>query len=207
MVPRKVSELVIDVLEVVDVADHQSQRTAMPRRARQLSIQLLDEVTLVVDAREAVRDRHLIDRLVILRFEVGTAQKFHDRVADFDLVSTAKLAVLHELVVYVRSVRRMHIEDVIAPSPDLDAGVSARDAVAVKDDVVLAPASDPHGAICQGEAFTQLIRARRVDHHEAILARSGRDMRPGKGGDPRLDFALHDPLRVERLPSGVNVAG
>jgi hypothetical protein len=145
---------------------------------------------------------------MILRLEVSAAQKLHDCIADLDLVATAKLTVLHELIVDVCPVRRMQVEDVIALTPNLDAGVSARDAVTVKDDVVVVSTTDSHGAAGQRETLAQLVRARRIDHHETILARSGPDVGFRKGSNPRLDFALHGyPPRLERLVSGVNVAG
>jgi hypothetical protein len=140
-------EAIVDALEVIDVQDDQRQRAAVSRGAGELSIQLLYQVALVVNARQPIHDGHPIDRLVVLGLEVGATQELEDRIADLDLVSAAKLLVLHGLIVHIRAVRRVRIDEVIAASSDLDARVATRDAVALQDDVVFGAATDPHDAV------------------------------------------------------------
>ena len=71
VVAGEVAVLVVDRLEVIDVEHQQRQRPAVARAARDLALEELEEVALVVGAGQGVHDRHLVDLFVVARLDAG----------------------------------------------------------------------------------------------------------------------------------------
>ena len=82
--------LVVDLLEVIDVEHQQRQRPAVARAARDLALEELEEVALVVGAGQAVHDRHPVDLFVVARLDAGAREELEDRRADLHEVGVAQ---------------------------------------------------------------------------------------------------------------------
>ena len=101
-----------------------------PRRARQLAVEELEKIALVVDLREAVHDRHAIDFLVVLRLRVSAGEVLEDGRPNLDTVVGPQLRLFRNLrFVDVRPIRGSVVHGVPATAPRFEEGVSTRNGV------------------------------------------------------------------------------
>src|SRR3954471_17347042 len=140
-VAREVAVPVVHVLEVVDVDQQDSQRTAVSRGTCDLTLEKLEQVPTVVEVRERIRDGQAIERVVVLRFHPARLlrrEELEDDRAHPDKISGGQqLLAGHALVVHERAVRRMVIAGHDALSGRNDRAVQTRDIVRVKDHVAV----------------------------------------------------------------------
>ena len=131
-------------LEAVQVEHDQRQRPVVARRPRQLAVEELQQVALVVDVGQGVDDGQAIDFLVVLRLDVAAGQEAVDAVADAQVIAVLELADRGGHVVDEGAVGALQIDGVIAVGPGLDAGVAARDGMIVDADVAVVAAAQDH---------------------------------------------------------------
>ena len=171
VVAGEVPVLVVDLLEVVDVEHHQRQRPLVARAARDLLLEVLDEVALVERLRQTVDDGHAVDLLVVGGLDVAADEELEDRVADLEEIAVTQ-GVLRDLrVVDVAAVGRAEVLHRPARAGARDLGVAARHRVAVDLDVAVGAAAD--GDLLGAGELVALaeLGAGRVDEHETRLLR------------------------------------
>src|SRR5690606_9022653 len=111
---------------------------------------------------------------VVLGFRVGSREELQDRRAHLDAIPVRQgVGDRDLLLVDVRPVGAVVVDDEPLEPLAIEVRVAARYAVALEDDVVVR--SPPHAdrALLQDETFAQQRGLRRVDHDEAIRARTG----------------------------------
>ncbi len=164
--------LVVDLLEVIDVEHDQRQRPLVTRAARDLAVERLEEVALVVGLRETIDDGHAVDLFVVRRLDVRADEELEDRVADLEQVAVAQ-AILRDLfVVHVAAVGRAEIFHGPAGALARDLRVAARHGIAIDLDVAVGATADRALGVAELEALPQLGPAR-IDQYQASLLRVG----------------------------------
>src|SRR5262249_57683078 len=93
-----------------------------------------------------------VDLLVVLSLDVAAGQVAVDAVAHPQVVPVLELADGRRHVVDEGAVGALEVHGVVAVRPGLDAGVAARDRVAVDADVAAVAAPQHHGRVGQGVA-------------------------------------------------------
>ena len=78
---------VVDALEVIDVEEHERQRTAVAAGALELAVELFLEAPPVEDVRQAVADDEIVDGLVIRVLGILFVQELEDDGADLEAVA------------------------------------------------------------------------------------------------------------------------
>jgi len=148
-VAAQVAQLVVDALETIQVEHDQRQRPAVTGRARQLPVQELQQVALVVDVGQGVDDGQAVDFLVVLRLDVAAGQEAIDAVSDPQVVAVLELADRRGNVVDEGAVGALQIDRVVAVRPGLDTGVAARYGMVVNADVAVVAAAQDHGRVSE----------------------------------------------------------
>jgi hypothetical protein len=123
-----------------------------------------------MDVGQTVHDGHAIDGLVVLRFHVLAAEILEDGVAHLDLITTAQLVLLDQLIVDVRAVGRAKVFDEPSRFSLVDATMTARHAVRGQHDLIAAFATDTQRFIAHHLALAEVARVRRIDDHETVIA-------------------------------------
>ena len=119
---------VVDLLEAVEVEQHQRQRPVMALGARELARQLLVELALVERLGEPVAHDHLVDRLVVGVLDVLLVQELEVHRPDLEAVAAAQQRrSVHPLVVHEGAVRRTGVLDRDLAPLIAQPGVTARD--------------------------------------------------------------------------------
>jgi hypothetical protein len=194
-----VAVLVVDRLEVIDVEHQQRQRPAVARAARDLALEELEEVALVVGAGQGVHDRHLVDLFVVARLDAGARQELEDRRADLQEVSVAQYRARHRHVVDVRAVGRLQVLDRPGIAVAKHARVAPRHRIAIDLDVAIRAAPE-HDLVALQRKPLPHVRPRRVDQHEARFACFLRRLDDLNLGDACLPLA-HWPIERSCDPS------
>src|SRR5262249_47559616 len=140
-IAAEVAQLVVDGLEAVEVEEDDRQRPAVALRARQLAVEELQHVALVVDLGQGVDDGETVNFLVIFGLDVAAGEKAIDAVADAKIIAVVELADGNAQVVDEGAVGALQIDGVIAVDARLDAGVAARDGVIVDANVAVVAAA------------------------------------------------------------------
>src|SRR5262249_21952488 len=91
-IAAEVAHLVVDRLEAVEVEHDDGQRPAVALRARQLPVEELQQITLVVDLGQSVDDGEAVDLLVIFGLDVAAGEEAIDAIADTKIVAVLELA-------------------------------------------------------------------------------------------------------------------
>ncbi len=147
---------VVDAFEVVDVEHQNTQLAFVPSAANEFSFESFVQVALVVDLRETIDDGHAINFFVILRFDVGAREVLEDRRTNFHAVAVFQDNLARDLfVVAVRAVGAAIINDDPRIAVLSELRMSARYAVAIEDDLVVATSADACRTVVEDEAFTQ----------------------------------------------------
>ena len=179
-------------LEAVDVEHDQRQRPAVAGRARQLAVEELQQVALVVDVGQGVDDGQAVDFLVVLGLDVAAGQEAVDAVADAQVIAVLELADGGRHVVDEGAVGALQIDGVVAVGAGLDAGVAARDGMVVDADVAVVAAAEDHGRVGEGVARAH-ARPGRVDVDDAGVA-AGRGDQPVGRRHPGFGRLFHARL-------------
>jgi len=171
VVTRKVPELVVDALEVVNVEHDDTERPLVPSRTHALALENLEQVALVVDLGEPIHNCHPVNFLVILRFGISSAKKFQDCRANFNPVTVVEQLLANDkLFIQVRAIRRVQINDVPTGPTLLEAGVPTRHGVTVEHHRVVSAAPDAQNGAIEYEPFAKQPRLWRVNHYKTIIA-------------------------------------
>ena len=176
---------VVDALEVIDVEHEHRQLSFVALAADDLAFECFVEVALVVDLRETIDDGHPVDFFVVLSFDVRAGEVLENRRANLDTVAIFQDNLARDLlVVAVGAVGAPIIDEHPCVTLLLELRVSARNAVAVQDDLVVTASTNTRWAGVEREAFAQERGLFRVDDDETI----GRGLCPRVAGGQ----GLHD---------------
>ena len=119
---------VVDALEVIDVEQHQRQRTGVAAGALELAVELFLEAAAVEDVGQAVADDEVVDRLVIGVLGVLLVQELEDDGADLEAIAAREQLVLaHRLVVQEGAVAAAEILEPDLAVVEDEARVAPRD--------------------------------------------------------------------------------
>src|SRR5688572_23252888 len=189
---------VVHVLEVIDVEHQAAELAIVAAGAHDVAFESFLQVALVVDLRQAIDDGHTVDLFVVLGFCIGAGQELQDGRAHLDAVAVLqRLFAGYLLFVDVGTVGAALVDDVPACRAPLEMGVSAADAVAFQDDVVVRSTPDAHGCGLQDEALTEQCPFGRVDDDEAVRARTFARL----GGGHHLGDARFFVLLAQSTPN------
>ena len=197
-VAGQVTKAVVDVLEEINIEDEQGKGALVSLGARDLPVEHLVEVPLVVKLREAIGRHEPIDLFVVLHFHVVSDDELQNGSANLELVTMAKPPFfVDEVVIDVGPVRRAEIADQELAALEANATVIARDAFLVDLDFALGRASDDQGFSGDAHAAAHLLSVD-DDQTSVLAARAGRtsfrDLRQdGLAGARRLILERHPP--------------
>src|SRR5262245_19574352 len=152
-VAAQVPELVVDPLEPVDVHQHQRQRPGVPDGPQDFALEELVEVPGVGDLGQGVDDRQPVDLLVVVGLDVAAGQVAEDAIADAQVVAVAhrdRVAGERLLVVHIRAVGALHVEDEELLADLLNADVAAADGSVEDADVAVFAAADNERLFAEG---------------------------------------------------------
>ena len=89
-VAGQVSKAVVDVLEEIDIEDEQGEGALVSLGARDLPVEHLVEVPLVVELCEAIGRHQPIDLFVVLHLHVVADDELQNRAANLELIAVPK---------------------------------------------------------------------------------------------------------------------
>src|SRR5262249_39759602 len=131
-VAGRVAEGVVDLLEVIDVAEEQRQRRFVAHTVGKLGAETVAQVSAVVEAGEPVAHRALIELALVLLVEVVlVAELENHRAAELDLVAVAEAVVDDALPVHEGAVGGAEVVQ-----PDLAPLAAGEDRMAPRDPLV-----------------------------------------------------------------------
>jgi hypothetical protein len=160
---------VVDAFEVVDIEHQNAEFAFVSSTAHDLAVESFVQVPLVVDLRETIDDGHSIDFFVVLRFDVRTREILEDRRANLHAVAVFQDNLTRDLfIVAVGTVGAAIIDDDPRIALLFELRMSARHAVSIEDDLVVATATHTCRTVVENEPFAQERRLFGVNDDEAI---------------------------------------
>src|SRR6185369_3092830 len=148
---------VVLLLEIVDVEKHERKIAVVAAAARDLALERLVEVALVVDLRETIERHHSIDLFVVRRLDVVARHELQDRAADLHEVAVAKLLFGDLGVVDVGAVGRAEVLHLEAGARPPDARVAAAHRLLIDRDLAAVRAASFDIAADKGDALAELV--------------------------------------------------
>jgi hypothetical protein len=183
-VTRHVSELIVDLLEVIDVDEQQGQRLLVAQREADLRVQPVDEVAAVERRGQTVAQRRFEQLLLIVLVDVVLIREPENRRrADRNLVAVDQIVTIDALAVAERPVRRPQVGEHHLPAVPFDRGVLARHAVVQHANVGLLAAAEHRPLALQLVHFPEAGPG----DHDQIGARAGSRARSRLDGRRTVD--------------------
>jgi hypothetical protein len=191
---------VVDRLEMIDVENDERKRPLVTKRPRQLALQKLKQIALVVDFRERVDDRAAIDFLVVRRLDVVPGQKAVDAIADAHVVPILQARRSRHLVVDIGSVGALEVANEVSIAVVVNSGVVARNRRVLNAHLTVGPPAD-----CQRRFMEHVTRpherARWIDvDQDGVTDR--RRWRAPRRRAPGLRQIGHDSTPYSTTPRG-----
>src|SRR6267143_5469378 len=122
---------------MVDVQQEDGERPAVSDRPGHLALEELQQVALVAQLREPIRDGEPVDGLVVLRLyratPIGREELEDDGPKSEDVAGAKQPFTLQFLVVHERPVRRASVADKEAVLASMDGAVLPRDVVELQN--------------------------------------------------------------------------
>ena len=90
-IAAQVTNGVVDLLEVIDVEDHDRQRSLVPLGPGELSRQLFAELAPVGDLGQSILHHQLVDRLVVDRLDIFLTKELEMESAELDAIAAGEI--------------------------------------------------------------------------------------------------------------------